>query len=68
MTDFRTMALDAAEIAMAPVQDVIAAIADTLAAFITEERMTPHQYRELSSLHLAVFLLRERVIVEGETP
>ena len=66
MTDFRAMALDAAEIAMAPTPDVVDAIADTLAAFITEERMTPHQYSALASLDMALRLLRERLIVEME--
>lgn len=66
MTDFRAMALDAAEIAMAPAPDVVEAIADTLAAFIVEERMSPHQYSALASLDMALRLLRERLIVEAK--
>lgn len=64
MTDFQSLARDAAEIAMSPVPDVLAAMADTLAAYITEEPMTPHQMAELESLCEAMRLLRERVVVE----
>lgn len=65
MTDFQALARDAAEIAISPVPAVLDAMADTLAAFISEEGMSPHQSAELESLCWAMRLLRERVVVEA---
>ncbi len=54
-------ALDAAELAMSPASDVLHAMADTLAAFVAEERLTPDQRHDLLTLTDAMRLLAEVV-------
>lgn len=56
-------ALDAAELAMSPAHEVAQAMADTLAAFVAEECLTPNQRHDLLTLTDALRLLADRLEV-----
>lgn len=58
--NFNAIALEAAELAMSPVCDVLLAMADTLDAFVAEEPVTPDQRHALLTMCDAIRLLADR--------